>query len=72
VDLLLIIAPALNLYVDYVNNYDEARDTYERLKENADFAQWIANQKSQTGLIGDLANLLITYRGYLATSEGTY
>uniref|UniRef100_A0A6B2L220 DH domain-containing protein n=1 Tax=Arcella intermedia TaxID=1963864 RepID=A0A6B2L220_9EUKA len=60
-DLLLTIAPALNLYVDYVNNYDEARDTFEKLKENnSDFVNWMNNRKSQSGLVGDLSNLLIT------------
>ena len=59
-DLLNEALPAMKLYIDYVNNFDEANQTYGNLAENKDFVDFMEDCKKKVTPSVDLPSLLIT------------
>ena len=57
---MLKMLPMMKLYVDYVNNYDDAMVVFQELSKLDKFTTWLEEQKQKSGMKLDLVALLIT------------
>jgi len=59
-DILLETLPDLQIYVDYVNNYDNSNQTYCQLQKNSEWVAWNQSVQQKVNSNLDLPSFLIT------------